>query len=206
MKQLTDVSGVILVGGKSRRMGKDKAFLEVGDQPLIAPVVDLFRDNFLRVVLVGDRPELFAYFGLPVVSDIYPGSSLGGLHAGLAQAGTRYIFVASCDMPFPCQPLLRYLCSLRAGYDVVVPKGPSGYEPLFAVYSRDCLVTMERHLKNNRLSIRNLYPHVRVREVEASELERLDPAGSCFVNINTPEDLAHLGIISGAERRLSCGA
>lgn len=205
MKTFTDITGIILVGGKSRRMGRDKAFLEVGDRPLVAPVIELFRENFSRVVLVGDRPGRFSGFGLPVVPDTYPGSSLGGLHAGLAHARTNHIFVASCDMPFPCQPLLRYLCSLRAGSDVVVPKGAGGYEPLFAVYSRNCLGPMERHLESGRLNIRSIYPHVRVRDVGSAELERLDPAGTCFVNVNTPEDLANLGSAAGEEQRLTCG-
>ena len=78
-----DITGVILVGGKSRRMGRDKAFLDVAGKSLFERVLEVFRESFDRIVLVGDREERFAAYGLPVLPDIYPGSSLGGLYTGL---------------------------------------------------------------------------------------------------------------------------
>ena len=75
-----DITGVILVGGKSRRMGRDKAFLEVAGKPLIERVLEVFRNSFTQVILVGNREERFAGYGLPVLPDIYPGSALGGLY------------------------------------------------------------------------------------------------------------------------------
>ncbi len=188
MKILTDITGVILVGGKSRRMGRDKAFLPVDGRPLIAPAIDLFRENFPRVILVGDRQERFKDFGMPVVPDIYPGSALGGLYSALASAETRYVFVASCDLPFPQLSVLRYLCSLRAGFDVVLPVSKTGPEPLFALYSLSCLEPMRQSLENGRLNIRGFFHGVRVKEVASKELDRIDPMNSCFVNINTPHE------------------
>lgn len=192
MNILTDITGIILVGGKSRRMGRDKAFLPVDDRPLVAPVIDLFRASFSRVVLVGDRQERFADLGVPVVSDIYPGSALGGLYTGLAHAETRYTFVASCDLPFPQQGVLRYLCSLRSGFDVVLPTSTAGLEPLFALYSRTCLVPMRRNLEMGKFNIRGFFQDVRVKEVASRDLERIDPTGSCFVNINTPQEYGRI--------------
>lgn len=188
-----DITGVILVGGKSRRMGRDKAFLEVAGKPLFERVLEVFRENFARVVLVGNREECFAGYGLPVLPDIYPGSSLGGLYTGLHNAATEYVFVSSCDLPFPNADVLRYLCSLRNGYDAVVPTTANGYEPLFALYSKSCLGPIKELLDNGDFCAYAYYPQVRVRYVTYEELGRFDKDGRAFLNINTPEEFAKIG-------------
>ena len=188
-----DITGIILVGGKSRRMGRDKAFLDFAGQPLFERVLHLFREHFEQVALVGDREERFSGYSLPVFPDIYPGSSLGGLYTGLYYATTPYIAVASCDMPFPSSAVLRYLCSLRSGFDVVVPATPYGYEPLFAVYGKGCLPTMKSFLDRGDYCAYGYYPELRVREVSDEEISRLDGGNSCFINLNTPEELAEAG-------------
>lgn len=188
-----DITGVILVGGKSRRMGKDKAFLKVDGKPLFERVLDVFRESFAQVVLVGNREECFTGYGLPVLPDIYPGSSLGGLYTGLHNATTEYVFVSSCDLPFPNTDVLRYLCSLRNGYDAVVPTTANGYEPLFALYSKSCLGPIKRLLDSGDFCAYAYYPQVRVRYVAHEELARFDRDGKAFLNINTPEEFAKIG-------------
>lgn len=188
-----DITGLILVGGKSRRMGKDKAFLLVDGKPLFERILELFRDNFARVMLVGNREERFASYGLPVVPDIYPGSSLGGLYTGLAQAETQYVFVSSCDMPFPNAEVLRYLCSLGEGYDAVVPSTQYGYEPLFALYSKSCLGPIKELLDRGEFCAYAYYPQIRVRFVPPEELAPFDRDRRAFLNVNTPEEFARIG-------------
>lgn len=188
-----DITGVILVGGKSRRMGRDKAFLEVAGKPLIKRLLEVFRESFAQVVLVGNREERFAGYGLPVLPDIYPGSSLGGLYTGLHNATTEYIFVSSCDLPFPSTEVLRYLCSLRDGFDAVVPATARGYEPLFAVYSKTCLGPIRTLLESGDCCAYGYYPQVRVRYVTLEELARFDRDGKAFLNVNTPEEFAKIG-------------
>lgn len=192
-----DMTGVILVGGKSRRMGKDKAFLEVSGKPLFERVLALFRESFHRILLMGDRRERFAGYGLPVFEDIVSGGALGGLHAGLYYARTAYVFVAPCDLPFPNKSVLDHICSLRHGYDAVVPATRHGVEPLFALYSKKCLEPTKRLLESGNLCVYDFYPQVRVRYVSGEELASLDREGKSFLNINTPEEYALL------EKRLS---
>ncbi len=187
-----DITGVILVGGKSRRMGRDKALLEVAGKLLVERVLEVFRENFERIILVGDRAERFAAFGLPVLPDIFPGSALGGIFAGLHAAETDYIFVAPCDIPFPNARLLRYLCSLGAGFDAVVPTTAHGYEPLFALYSKTCLGPIRELLERGNFCAYAYYPQVRVRYVPYEELVHLDRDGKAFLNINTPEEFAEI--------------
>jgi molybdopterin-guanine dinucleotide biosynthesis protein A len=188
-----DITGVILVGGKSRRMGRDKAFLEVAGKPLFERALEVFRDSFAQVVLVGDREERFSGYGIPVVPDIYPGSSLGGLYTGLYHAATEYIFASSCDLPFPSAEILGYLCSLRDGFDAVVPSTEYGYEPLFALYSKSCLGPIKALLDSGDCCAYAYYPQVRVRYVAYEELARFDRDGRAFLNVNTPEDFAKIG-------------
>ena len=188
-----DITGVILVGGKSLRMGRDKAFLEVAGRPVIDRLLTVFRKSFAQVVLVGNREGRFAGYGLPVVPDIYPGSALGGLYTGLHNAATDYVFVASCDLPFPSAAVLRYLCSLRNGFDAVVPATAQGYEPLFAVYAKSCLGPIRALLESGECCAYAYYPQVRVRYVPREELAHLDRDGRAFVNVNTPEEFALIG-------------
>ena len=188
-----DITGVILVGGKSRRMGRDKAFLEIAGKPLFERVLEVFTESLTQVVLVGDSEERFAGYGLPFLPDIYPGSSLGGLYTGLYHAATEYIFAAPCDLPFPSGEVLRHLCSLRNGYDVVVPTTAKGYEPLSALYSKSCLGPIRALLDSGDYCAYAYYPQVRVRYVTYEELARFNRDGRAFLNINTPEEFAKIG-------------
>ncbi|GAM09117.1 putative molybdenum cofactor guanylyltransferase [Geobacter sp. OR-1] len=186
------ISGVILVGGKSRRMGRDKAFLKIGGVTIFERIAGLFRESFSRVLLVGDREERFAGYNLPVIPDIYPGSALGGVYTGLYHAQTEHVFVTSCDLPFPNRELLRYLCSLRHGYDAVVPLTEHGYEPLFALYSKNCLGPIRELLESGNYCAFAYYPQVKARYVQTEELARFDRDGRAFVNVNTPEDFERI--------------
>ena len=187
----SDTTGVILVGGKSRRMGVDKAFLEIDGRPLFERVLAVFRETFDRVILTGSgAEERFSRYGLPIHPDIYPGSSLGGLYTGLVHAGTPHVFVASCDLPFPSGAVARQLLSLREGCDGVVPIGPDGYEPLFAAYSAGCREPMRRFLEQGNFCIIDLYPGLKIRYVPLDRLSHLEGAERTFINVNTPEEFA----------------
>jgi molybdopterin-guanine dinucleotide biosynthesis protein len=188
-----EITGIILVGGKSRRMGQDKAFLKVEGTPIFERVLTVFRESFERILLIGDREERFADYGLPVVPDIYPGSSLGGLYTGLYHAETDYVFVSTCDLPFPNAAVLRYLCSLRDGFDAVVLTTENGYEPLFALYSKNCLVPIKALLDSGDCCAYAYYPQINIRYVPYHELAHLDQDGRAFLNVNTPEEFAKIG-------------
>lgn len=190
--EITDCTGVILVGGKSSRMGVDKAFLKIGGIPLFERVLTVFRETFAKVILIGNNAERYTGYGLPVHSDIYPGSAMGGLYTGLMHASTPHVFVASCDLPFPSSMVVRHLLSLRKGCDVVVPAGASGFEPLFAVYAKNCRGPMQRLLEQGNFCIFDLYPALNVRYVPIEELLRLDGGDRTFINVNTPEEFARL--------------
>ena len=185
----SDVTGVLLAGGKSRRMGRDKARIMFNGQSLVERSLGLLQRFFPTVFIAGDRPEL-AGPELPAIPDIYPGSALGGLHTGLKTAKTDWIFVAPCDMPFPDGRIVERLLAHRNGYDAVVPRTPEGYEPVFALYHKNCLPRMESMLRQNRFRIYDFYQRINIRFLDPPEL----PEGwqRSLVNVNTLQDLARI--------------
>ena len=190
--QLSDITGVILVGGKSRRMGRDKAFLTWNGAPLFEKVLDIFRESFTTVLLAGGDEERFGRYGVEIVPDIYPGSALGGLYTGLFHAAHQHVFVATCDMPYPSAALLRHLCSLKDGYDCVVPETAQALEPLFAVYAKSALSAMLELLECGNFRIYDLYPRLHTRYVNVEELAPFADDGRSFINVNTPDEFARL--------------
>lgn len=188
-----DVAGVVLAGGGSRRLGRDKAFEKVGGQPIINRVISAL--SFLHTVVVVTAsqrlPALSAQLtGVHVVADIKPGlGPLGGIYTGLAAAGARHILAAGCDMPFLQPPLLKYMLRFRHQFEAVVPRTSGLVEPLHAVYSRDCLPVIERHLEDERPKVSDILGSLRVRYIEDEEIDALDPEHLSIFNINSAADL-----------------
>ncbi len=188
-RPLPDLTGVLLAGGRSRRMGRDKAQLEIAGKTLFERSLELLREFCTTVLIAGDRPDL-ARPGLPALPDLYPGSALGGLYTGLAAAQTEWILVAPCDMPFPDRRIVTRLLQHRAGADAVVPRTPKGYEPVFALYHKNCLPLMAEMLSQGEFRIYDFYQRITIRFLDPPEL----PAGweRTLINLNTPEDLARI--------------
>lgn len=184
-----DVTGVLLAGGKSRRMGQDKALLQLDGKTLFERSLTLLQQFFSTILIAGDRPDL-SRTGIPAIPDIYPGSALGGLYTGLRAAETNWIFVAPCDMPYPDGKIVTRLLENRNGFDAVVPRTPDGYEPVFALYHKNCLTQMEAMLQQNQYRIYDFYQSIAIRFLDPPEL----PAGwqRALININSPEQLAQL--------------
>lgn len=190
------ITGVILAGGQSRRMGRDKALLDLGGRPMIARVAERLGQACAEVLVVDREPGRYAFLGLPVVPDRRPGfGALSGLHAGLLALRRPFGLFVACDMPFLRPPLLRYLAALAttaaaAAWDAVVPRRGGRPEPLLAVYGRHLLPVVEDILAGGGGPLRRVLeaPGVRVRWVEEQALRRFDPELVSLVNVNTPED------------------
>jgi molybdopterin-guanine dinucleotide biosynthesis protein A len=190
-----DVTGVLLAGGRSRRMGRDKALLALQGQPLAARVEAVLRTVCAQVVIAGDRPDLVRP-DLPCYSDLFPGSPLGGLYTALQQAETPYIFAAACDLAWPDATLARDIITLGRGHDVAVIRTDKGWEPLFALYGKGCLEPMHRQLVAGNYRIYDFFASVRLVTIRAQDL----PPGweRSLANLNTPDDLWRL--TGGKER------
>ena len=184
-----DSTGIILAGGKSTRMGVDKAFLKIRGRTLIEEVLSTFKDVFSETIIVADEIEKFAFLGERTIPDRVPFMGpLGGLITGLMTSGTFHNFVTACDMPFLHREMIEYMLERGLGYDAVVPEYKGRLEPLCAVYSKNCIRPIQGQLCQNNLKITDIFAHVRTRLITGREIERWDPAGTCFMNMNTAED------------------
>ena len=193
------VTGVILAGGQSSRMGSNKALLPIRGGRFIEAIYRRFSKLFPEVLLVTNTPDQYTFLPCRTVADIYPGmGALAGLHAGLYHAGTPHIFAVACDMPCLNKPLIRELVALRDAADVVIPHGEHGVEPLHALYNKACLRPMESALAADQRRIVSFFPRVRVRHVPRDQVAAIDPAFDSFRNINTPTDYFHLRAQSAA--------
>ena len=189
-----DVSGIVLAGGMSRRLGRNKAVEPVGGEPLIRRVIGRISQIAEETVVVVAEMEQASALPLPdsvkVAADIFPGGgSLGGIFTGLSAATGEWGLTVSCDMPFLNIQLFRHMLSLRAGVDVVVPVLDGRPEPTHAFYSQRCLPYIERQLRADDLKIARFFNDVRVSFVPQEVIDRLDPDHLSFFNINTEQDL-----------------
>jgi molybdopterin-guanine dinucleotide biosynthesis protein A len=185
----TAMSGIILAGGKSRRMGRDKAFLALGGQSLIEIVIERVRAVAVEVIVVTNTPLRYAHLSTRLVRDIYPGvGTLGGMHAGLTAARHDHALVVGCDMPFLNPSLLTYLASLAPHFDAVVPQVDGLFEPLHAIYARSCLPLIEEQISTGQWQAFSFYPQAQVRYVDKGEIARFDPELLSLRNANTPEE------------------
>ena len=199
------VSGIVLAGGQSRRLGRDKAVELLGGQAMIRRVLErvagLTSENIVVVADEARGTTLPLLEDTRVAVDVHPGmGSLGGIFSGLAAAGNEWAIVAACDMPFLNADLLGYLLSLREGVDVVAPVVAGRPEPTHALYSRECLPFIEERLRAEELKITGFYGRVRVRYVEERDILRFDPELLSFFNVNSPQDLERALALAAAGR------
>jgi len=189
-----DISCIVLAGGKGLRLGHEKALEVIGNRSLLERVLSslsLFNGDIIVVTASKQTyPQLIGYPKLKAVTDIYSNKGpLGGIYTGLKASDSFYNLVVACDMPFLNQALLSYMIQISAGFDLVVPRLGEMVEPLHAVYSRGCLAPIEALFKQGNLSLKHLFTLVRVRYVEAEEIDRFDPEHLSFFNINSQADL-----------------
>ncbi|MGH2374482.1 MAG: molybdenum cofactor guanylyltransferase [Candidatus Methylomirabilaceae bacterium] len=186
------LSGIVLAGGQSRRMGRDKAALPFGGTTLVAWVARRLSSVCAEVIVVARDAADCAGCGARVVGDRWPGwGPLGGLATGLEASTTVYGAVIACDLPFVEPGLLLGLAGLaQGGWDAVVPSAGGDAQPLCAVYRRSVGQPAETLLRTGGRSLRDLLatPSLRVCHVPEWALREWDPALQSFENINTPEE------------------
>ncbi|MDE2687722.1 MAG: molybdenum cofactor guanylyltransferase [Chloroflexota bacterium] len=196
MNDSRSVSAIVLAGGLSRRLGRDKALEPFGGEPLISRVIGRLATLANETVVVVNSKERATELPLPAGAktavDIYPDSgSLGGIFTGLTTASNEWGFVVACDMPFLNTALIKHILSLRQGHDAVVPMLEGYPEPTHSAYSKACLPHIQCRLEAGQLRIARFFDDIRVRYVQDDEVDALDADRLSFFNVNTPDDLAH---------------
>ena len=189
---MSDFSLAIIAGGQSRRMGRDKAFVDLAGKSLIERVIERSADlGQAETILITNKPAQYAHLGLPMYRDLLPGKgSLGGIYTALARAKSPDVLALACDMPFVNTDLLRYMVDqIRADIDILVPRVAGYPQGLHAIYKRTCIEPIAEQLAANRLKIIRFYDQMRVRYLDETDYAAFDPEGSAFANINTPAEL-----------------
>jgi molybdopterin-guanine dinucleotide biosynthesis protein A len=183
------LTGVVLAGGSSRRMGADKAFLEIGGAPMIRRVLDALATCCARVVVVAKDAQAYAALGVPVVIDAVPDQApLVGLCAGLRAATTPWVFAASCDLPFLSPAAVRLLAAAAEGHDAAVPYVDGRWHPLHAVYAAAAADVLEAQWRGGTRALHRALAALRVRPVGADDLVAADAGRRTLRNVNTPAE------------------
>lgn len=190
-KEIPRLTAIILAGGKSSRIGsdKDKAILKLNGKRLIDIVISKLKHIVGDNIIIVGPPEKYPSYE-QVVSDLFNQRGLlVGLYSGLRASASRYNLVVGCDMPFLKVELLQYMRDMIDSNDIIIPRYAKSYvEPLCAIYSKDCLEVMKRNIEAGILSIRRIFPYLKVKYIEEKEIKRIDPELNSFFNINFKED------------------
>jgi molybdopterin-guanine dinucleotide biosynthesis protein A len=188
MKNASDLAAFVLAGGKSTRMGTDKAFLKIGSRTLLEHALSLAGSLTTDVRIVGN-PETFSRYAF-TVADIFPERGpLGGIHAALMSSGSDLNLVLSVDTPFIPEPFLRYLVEqARAGAVVTVPRAAGRWQPLCAIYHSSFAGVAEQALARGQNKIDSLFAQVTLRVLDESDWQPLGFSAAIFRNLNTPEE------------------
>ncbi len=184
---IENCTALILAGGDSRRMGQDKASLVLQGKTLLEHVTATMQAVFPKVIVSVRQPR--AGVELPQVCDEVTASGpLGGLAAGLAQAGTPWVFAVACDMPFITPALVEGLAALRGQHQAVVPVVDGHLQPLAAFYATNALAALRASLASDDKSFRGALQKLDVRYVSEAELLEMDPQLRSFFDLDTPQD------------------
>ena len=207
------MTGVILTGGKSSRMGQEKALMPVGGVPVFRRILDLFEKLFDEVLIVTDREGRFAGYGCREVVDLIPDCGpLGGVYTGLHYAGSSPVFAVSCDLPFVHVSAVELIMKEAAVHDIVVPDIHGRLHPLHATYSRRCMPYLLERIGDNRLNITGFVNEMggemggemqglSIKRVSAGEWVKEDPEFRSLFNMNTIDDWNEANELAEAGRR-----
>jgi molybdopterin-guanine dinucleotide biosynthesis protein A len=176
-----DASAIILSGGQSKRMGRDKALLELDGLPMIGKIAEQLAGNFNDVLISGD-PNMYSFAGIRTIPDLeVDRGPLMGLFSTLRASTSELNWVTTCDMPEPNLTFVRKMIRSIGDYDAVVPVDSKGWkQPLIGLYRKGIAETIETLLAENQCAIRDLIVSIKV--------EYIPLTSGWYRNLNTPQD------------------
>lgn len=186
------MTGVILAGGQSTRMGFNKAFIRVDGEVIIERSVALFKSLFDDVFISTNEVLRYENLGVRVISDVIKDcAAIGGLHSALFHTNASTVFVAACDMPYLDAETIKKTIDMCEGFDAAVPYLNGAFHPLHAAYKKECIKQIEAMIADGNLRLHSLLENIRVRKLTEEDYKGL-PAIKSVVNVNTREDLISL--------------
>lgn len=186
----SNITGVILAGGKSSRMGVNKSFLKLGSQTIIEHIVNLMKSIFSEVIIITNTPDEYKFLNLPLYEDIYKWKGpLAGIHSALTHSQTEKIFVLSCDVPLMSKDMIEYLIEYKSVKSVIFCEAAGYHQPLVGVYSKKILSEIEKFISNNEMSDKSFHHFLENIDIEIIHPEDLPfYRDEIYLNINRPID------------------
>lgn len=193
-----DITGIILAGGKSKRMGLNKSFLKVGEVTMIERTTELMKSLFERVILITNTPDEYKFLGIEMFEDIYKNvGPLAGIHSGLAHSITDKNFIISCDIPFVNKGVIEFIINYKTNKSITITKADGFVQQLCGLYSKQDLQEIVELIEDDKLEINNSQKCgckvlQLVQKLDAEIIDIANEYGGyeegMFLNMNKPED------------------
>ena len=185
-----DVTGIILAGGKSSRMGTDKGMQELCGKPLIQYAIQAL-SGLCDTIIISSSSKAYHSLGNKVVADVFPGiGPMGGIYSALKQSNTEKNLVLSCDLPFVSKELMSFILKNSEGFEIAVPyEGNQHYEPLCGFYNQSVLKLMGEYIQKGNYKLPDLFDEISINRLiistEASFYQK-----NLFFNVNSQQELS----------------
>jgi len=200
----TDITGIILAGGKSTRMGANKSFLKIGEQTVIERITYLMNSVFANVIIISNTPDEYTFLNLPIYEDVYKGKGpLSGIHSGLKNSDTQKNFIISCDIPLMNKEMIEYIVNYKTNKSITICKANGFLQPFAGLYDKSLVNEIENRLNDKSEHINHTNEKERkqckvMSFIKSTDVEILNPeefvgySENTFMNINTKEDYEKL--------------
>lgn len=187
----SDITGILLAGGKSSRMGENKSFLKICDKTIIERIAELIKSIFSEVIVITNTPDEYKFLNLPLFEDVFKWRGpLAGIHSGLIHSNTEKNFVISCDVPLMTKEMIEYIVNFQTRKPIVFCKAAGYHQPLVGVYHKEIIFEIEKIISDNTETSDKSFHHF-LKKVNA---ELIDPQDlpfyrdELFFNVNNPDD------------------
>jgi molybdopterin-guanine dinucleotide biosynthesis protein A len=185
------ITGIILAGGKSSRMGMDKGFCAVNGKPMVQYAIEVL-EQICDSLIISSNNSDYELFGFPVIPDLIKDiGPMGGIYTGLKQSETQYNFFLSCDMPMVTSDIIWHILEQKQNYDAIVPLWNNYPEPMCAYYNKNIINTLEDFIKKKNFKIQDIYPEIDHKKIDISP-DHPFYSQLLFTNVNCGADLQRI--------------
>ncbi len=190
----SEISGIILSGGKSSRMGLNKSLLKIGDETIIGRITNLIKPLFKEIMIISNSPKDYKFLNVPLYQDIYKWKGpLAGIHSGLVHSSTEINFIISCDVPLMTKEMIEYIVDFKSNKPIKFCEAGGYRQPLAGIYNKSIIQKIEQVIGNDEAGDKSLYFFV-----NKTDAEIINPEGltfyndDIFFNVNRNEDYEEL--------------
>ncbi len=184
------MTGAILAGGENTRFPSIKGLIKIDGERIIDRNLKMLKNYFNEVLISTNDPVIYFYTKAPLIGDIInQRGPLTGILSSLINSKYNESFFMACDMPFIKKEVIELIKTYSSGYDAVVPIYNSEAQPLLAVYNKSIIPVVEKLIRENKKSIKNMLKYINVKFINEEKVRSVDEDGQSFININTIEDL-----------------